>query len=300
MFLLNSQERLTVYANPARDLTAVQGKSGVVYPFYKSSGANSKSDQTWSPWMGYFDHHPKQETDPSFKGQVYMVKPSPSILSEEAKGIIKRYLGDNANNFIQRMGNDEALAISCSLGGGDWEKYPRLRAEIMQAESTKKFIIPELQVGTTLPLKIAPLPPTNEPIDFAGKKCVGKIVPAQANIASAMETATALASTGYVTAFSVQDKKQFPTTNQVNAIMAAKMVKPIPAEPAISISIPKTSKPPVPGVAAAPDPGTTALQLEQARKIREKYLSKLGIVKDKKPIEAPPNELGSGGMKFFK
>ncbi|KTD08727.1 hypothetical protein [Legionella jamestowniensis] len=279
MYRLNHPNRVTVYANPARDLMVIQGNSGVVYPFYKSSGHNSNSDQTWSPWMGYFEHHPLQKSDPSYNNQIYMVKPSPSTVSEEAQEIIKKYLGGNAGNFIQRMGNDEALALSCSLGGGDWDKYPLLRAEIMAAESTKKFMKP-LEITDVTRVDFPPIPSSKDPIPFVGIKCSGDVAPSQAVLATSMETITANVASGYVTTFSVQDKKQFPTTTQVNNLMALKAERVVSASAVIDDPLPKTKVSAKQSPSSSPSIKQEAM-LEHGRRIRERYLSKLGIVKDK-------------------
>ncbi|KTC86433.1 hypothetical protein [Legionella brunensis] len=284
MLRLNDPNRLTVYANPARDLVVIQGNSGVVYPFYKSSGRNSKSDQTWSPWMGYFEHHPLHKTNPSFNNQIYMVKPTPSTISEEAQGIIRKHLGSNADNFIRRMGNDEALALSCSLGGGDWDKYPLLRQEIMAAESTKEFI-KALTVAAIIPVDFPPIPSSKDPIPFNGIQYSGEVVPDQAILATSMETVTTKVAAGYVTAFSVQDKKQFPTTNQVNTLMALKAEKVALAATAVEGPLPKAKV----GSGSSPSVSNPAMQQEHGRIVRERYLSKLGIIKDK--YKKPPGDV---------
>ncbi|OCH98960.1 hypothetical protein A8135_09380 [Legionella jamestowniensis] len=41
-------------------------------------------------------------------------------IDDKIIGVITRYYEEIADSFIRRMGNDEALAISCSLGGGEW------------------------------------------------------------------------------------------------------------------------------------------------------------------------------------
>lgn len=293
MLQMNDPNRLTVYANPARDLVVIQGNSGVVYPFYKSSGKNSKSDQTWAPWMGYFDHHPLQRTDASYNNQIYMVKPTPCTVSAEAQGIIRKYLGGNADNFIQRMGNDEALALSCSIGGGDWAKYPLMRQEIMAAESTKKFV-KNLSIVAESAVDFPPIPSSTPTIAFDGIKCSGPVVPSQAILASSMESVTAKVASGYVTAFSVQAKKQFPTTTQVNAAMAQQAAREASVSATAEVSLPK-AKVGAPSSSAG-SVSNAAAQKEQARVIRERYLSKLGIIKDKykKASDDAPKELGAG------
>lgn len=298
MLKLNDRDRLTVYANPARDLVVVQGNSGVVYPFYKSSGVNSKSDQTWSPWMGYFDHHPMQKSDPSFKNQIYMVKPITSTLSEETQAIIKKHLGSNAGNFIQRMGNDECLAISCTLGGGDWDKYPLFKEEIMHAESTKQFIR-DIRIAGAKDVILPPMPSSKTPVPFEGVKCSGDVLPSHAIMAKSMEGLTAEVAAGYVTNYSVQNKQQFPTTAEVNAFVAPKAEKPSALASAVEISISKPKVVSGTSVEVSSSVGDQALQLEQGRKIRERYLSKLGIIKDQKPENPRPDPDGKGNRPGF-
>lgn len=85
MHTFNSGNKITVYKTGDRDLTVVKGVSGVLYPFYKSSGVNSGSSETWFPWMGYLEQHPLSKTDPTFNNKLYMVKPVERTLSEESK-----------------------------------------------------------------------------------------------------------------------------------------------------------------------------------------------------------------------
>ncbi|CEG59015.1 hypothetical protein [Legionella fallonii] len=212
MYHFKNKDRITIYENSARDMTVVQGNSTVIYPFYKSSGHNSQSDQTWFPWMGYFDLHPGQ------KNQLYMVKPNTQSMSASSIAIIQKYLGagDKATNFISRMGNDEALAISCSLGGGEWHKYPKFREEIITADATKSYIkLLELESVKKMVLKA---PKTNAPVSFKGKGCSGEAMEVQAAMATAMENVVSKETPKFVSAYSVQDKKRFPKTNELAGI----------------------------------------------------------------------------------
>ncbi|STX28857.1 Uncharacterised protein [Legionella beliardensis] len=211
MYRLSSQADITIYENPARDLTAVQGNSSVVYPFYKSSGNNSKSDQTWFPWMGYFDKHPKNPNE------LYMVKPDVKSLSAETKAIIRQHLGTNevSENLISRMGNDEALAISCSLGGGVWATYPKLREDIMMASATKDYI-KMLHVEAVKEMQVPPAQKGLTP--FIGKRYEGEAFDSHVGMATAMEGVVARQAAKFVSTYSVQDKGKFPKTQELESI----------------------------------------------------------------------------------
>lgn len=242
---LNYENRINIYTNPARDLTVVQGRSGVLYPFYRSSGLNSSCDSTWFPWMGYFDKHPQEPN------QIYMVKPSISDLSTESKEIINKYLGSKADAFINRIGNDESLAISCSIGEGVWKEYPDMRKEIMNSNATKPYL-KALIIDSTIPLEIQYKNTQRQ--RFRGKHTVVITSGLQAGMATAMEKATSEECTKYISKpffptakFSIQDKKEFPSQKNLKEMEQEK-----------------------------------EQHIKQARQIREKYLQKLGI---KRPQE---------------
>ncbi len=211
---------VTVYENKGRSLTVIKGNSGVVYPFYRSTGTNSHSDRTWFPWMGYFAHHPLHEK------QLYMVKPITQSLSEESKEIIRKYLGSAEKyvHFIYRMGNDESLTISCSLGGGEWAKHPKLREEIMYADSTRDYF-QVLRIRTVKSMKAPPRYPADDIDYFAGKNCSGLVLKSQAVIASAMEKIIDQISSRFSSSYSVQEKKNFPSTEELSDIIQPERVR---------------------------------------------------------------------------
>ncbi|KTD19040.1 hypothetical protein [Legionella jordanis] len=212
MFRLR-ERTLNAYVTQARTITVIKGNSGVLYPFYNSSGFNSKSLGTWFPWMGYLSY---PNDDPSTH-EVYMVKPVTKTVSEETAEIIKKHLKENADNFISRMGNDEAVAISCSLGGGEWDKFPKMREEIMEAKATSKFIKPVSNIIFRESF-IEDLTETekNTVIDFSGIACNGPVKNSHAKMASHMEAIINEESERYVSNYSIQQKKDFPSTDEVN------------------------------------------------------------------------------------
>ncbi|MCW8397774.1 hypothetical protein OQJ26_03095 [Legionella sp. PATHC038] len=220
MHTFNSGNKITVYKTGDRDLTVVKGVSGVLYPFYKSSGVNSGSSETWFPWMGYLEQHPLSKTDPTFNNKLYMVKPVERTLSEESKGIIRNHLGALADTFISRMGNDEALAISCSFGGGEWdkEKHPGFRNDILSAFSTKKFVLPIKEEDILYKeaiMESIPEVEKDEVVDFVGKGYEGQIMNSHAKMATHVENIIAQESDKYVSSYSIQDEQRFPTTEEI-------------------------------------------------------------------------------------
>ncbi|MCP0914021.1 hypothetical protein NKV53_06615 [Legionella sp. 27cVA30] len=127
-----------------------------------------------------------------------------------------------ADSFIRRMGNDEALAISCSLGGGEWDKYPEMRKEIMGANSTAKFIKPIEKITYTENL-VKDLSETEkeELTDFKGVACEGKVKRSHAEMATHLESIIQQESKRYVSKYFIQEEKDFPTTEQVNELVQA-------------------------------------------------------------------------------
>ena len=233
---------ITVYENNARGITVIQGNSGVVYPFYRSTGSNSQSDQTWFPWMGYFDYHPNHDH------QLYMVKPVTQSLSEKSKKIIQKYLGsgEKSMHFICRMGNDESLAISCSLGGGEWEKHPNLREEIRYAGSTLDYI-QMLRIVKFKSMETSSRYPADAIDYFSGKNCSGLVLKSQAVIARAMEKIVEQESLKFSSTYFVQDVKNFPLTEELRNIIKPERVASLsenyPNYPSSTLGIFNTSPP---------------------------------------------------------
>lgn len=202
-----------VYPVPGRHIMVLKGNSGVVYPFYKSTGTNSHSAETWFPWMGYFAAHPLVDNS------IVMVKPNTQSVSEELILIIFPYLAKRTAEFIYRMGNDEAIALSCILGGGEWEKYPLLREEILTAAVIqpflKKITMAVYDAGTTAAT-------TTELTQFNGKHYSGMVHNIEAMAAEQMERLTAEESSHYISPYLMQDKMIFPTTEQLQKLMKKK------------------------------------------------------------------------------
>ncbi len=207
---------ITAYVTQARTITSIKGNSTVVYPFYNSSGVNSNSMGTWFPWMGYFKH---PIDDPTCR-DLYMVKPVTRTVSAEAAAILTTHLKDDAPSFINRMGNDEALAISCSLGGGDWDKYPKMREEIMSASCTSKFIKP-IEKFTLNDRLVQELPEEekNQIVNFNGVACHSLAKKSHAEMAVHMEGIVQQESERYVSCYSIQKTQAFPTTDEVNGLV---------------------------------------------------------------------------------
>ncbi|WP_131783611.1 hypothetical protein [Legionella gresilensis] len=218
MYKFNSQNGLiTVYETAARDLTVIQGNSSVVYPFYKSSGKNSGIEGIWAPWMGYFKKHPEHDN------QVYMTKPGVSSLSPAVTEVIKRNCTEKeAASLIARMGNDEALAISCSMGGGIWAERPAFRAELQSVDCLKPYL-QAIEIGNTkkVPLVIG-AEEERQLVDFKGKRYKGKVLGNQAIMAKTMEEITAHESARFclsrTSTYLVQDNRSFPKTEQLARI----------------------------------------------------------------------------------
>ncbi|MGQ3889520.1 hypothetical protein ACQUW5_10870 [Legionella sp. CNM-1927-20] len=215
----NRKNVLKVYNTPARDLTVIKGVSGVVYPFYKSSGVNSKSDGTWFPWMGYFEPDPRGGADPVYANTINMAKPNTVSISGKLQDIIKEYLKEKAPLFIKRMGNDEALALSCCLGGGVWDTYPKLRVEISWEISTGRYI-KELRIGPQFDEKPQPLSKKDgeKLVDFKGIKYSGKVLRSQAEMAHLMEEITANEISELIYTYSIQQEGYFPLTSMLPEI----------------------------------------------------------------------------------
>ena len=258
---LDYENRINIYTNPARDLTVVQGQSGVLYPFYRSSGLNSSCDSTWFPWMGYFDKHPQEPN------QIYMVKPPISDLSNQSKKVIKKYLGSKAGAFISRMGNDESLAISCSIGEGVWEQYPDMRKEIMNSNATKPYL-KALIIDSTIPLEVQYKGSQRQ--YFKGRHSSVKTSGLQANMAIAMEKATSEECSKYISKpffptekFSIQDKKEFPSQKNLKKMEQEK-----------------------------------EQHIKYVRQIREKYLQKLGIKRPQVQVILKDSESNRGTPKI--
>ncbi|KTD67732.1 hypothetical protein Lste_0890 [Legionella steelei] len=141
-------------------------------------------------------------------------------LDDEIIKTIKEHYHAIANSFISRMGNDEALAISCSLGGGEWDKYPEMRQEIMNANATAKFIKPiEKLTYTESPIRVMTEPEKQELIDFKGIVCTGMVKRSHAEMATHMEKIIREESQRYVSTYFIQEKKKFPTSEQVNELV---------------------------------------------------------------------------------
>ncbi|WED43599.1 hypothetical protein [Legionella cardiaca] len=216
MHQFNRESRLTVYHMPGRNITVVQGNSGVVYPFYKSTGYNSQSDETWLPWMGYFAPHPLEEC----KNQLYMAKPGICSLSPEIIGILKKHLNQNTLNFIGRLGNDESLIISSCLGGGEWSRFPDLRKELMNLRTIKKYI-KHIEIASIKNIEL-PLSASRELVLFKGINCTHLVLASQAIVADKMESLTTEESSKYVSDFYVQDKERFPSLNDLTDLRDAR------------------------------------------------------------------------------
>lgn len=141
-------------------------------------------------------------------------------LDEKIIADIKEYYQNMANSFIRRMGNDEALAISCSLGGGEWDKYPEMREEIMKANSTAKFVKHiEKVTETDNPIRDMSPIEKDELVDFKGIACEGTVKRSQAEMATHLESITKQESQRYVSNYFIQEKRTFPTTEQVNDLV---------------------------------------------------------------------------------
>ncbi|KTD19094.1 hypothetical protein [Legionella jordanis] len=259
--------QINAYVTQARTIALIKGNSSILYPFYTSSGENSKSKDTWFPYMGYLDY----PDGDSSKGEVFMVKPVNRTVSTESAAIIKKYLAEEeakafinspdpdedtvktieklapgaakilysgldpdeeltaiikqhfegvAESFINRMGNDEALAISCSLGGGVWEKYPEMRDEIMSATPTAKFIKPiEKITYTESPIRNMSAEEKKQLVDFEGTVCKGKVKKSHAEMASHMESLIQKESQRFVSKYFIPAKKDFPSTQEANQLL---------------------------------------------------------------------------------
>lgn len=140
---------ITLYKFKERAITAIQGKSEIVYPFYSSSGVNSQYKDTYFPWMGYMGFNKKDHS-------LVMTKPVradsadsvDNYLSPKIQQVIRKHLGDSptTDSFIRRMGNDEALAISCSFNTGIWKENPNLYQEIFPLISSYHLTLDNIQV----------------------------------------------------------------------------------------------------------------------------------------------------------
>lgn len=215
--MCNGNHTVRIYCIPGRHMTAVKGNSGVVYPFYKSTGHNSESANTWFPWMGYFAAHPNPLRQISLRHSIYMVKPNTQSVSQELISIIETHLGESALNFIIRMGNDEAIALSCSLGGGVWNEYTILRQDILAAQA----IQPYLKTFTLIPYEteaITSLFPKGL-TQFNGQNYSGIVSTVEARAAKQMEQITAEECRRYGSTYVVQAKKFFPTTDDLQNLM---------------------------------------------------------------------------------
>lgn len=201
---LSRKISLNIYRTEARDLTVVRGKTGIIYPFYRSTGANSLYSDTWFPWMGYFDHHPQVEKE------LYMVKPDKAELSGEVLSLIGEVLGGNMPLFTARIGNDEALAISSSLGGGIWNIYPELCQTIQDCEAIEPYL---LGIINSLIIRIRAKRSKDPFSYFEGLQCTGSVCSAHAALAKLMEDITREEAYKLLEGarFSIQDKKEFPT-----------------------------------------------------------------------------------------
>ncbi|WP_419420090.1 hypothetical protein ACNVED_01985 [Legionella sp. D16C41] len=209
---------ITIYETAARNLTVVQGNSGVIYPFYKSSGKNSGFEGIWAPWMGYFAEHPKAAQ------QIYMVKPSTASLSSELIKIIEAHCTKlETESLMARMGNDEALAISCALGGGVWTERPSFCEAIKNAVCIKPFL-KEIIVHhvETVSLPTSDKENPAQTVNFKGKNYKGNVLKTQAEMATIMEKIITQESANIQTSkkfnYVIQDRKKFPTTKQLKNI----------------------------------------------------------------------------------
>lgn len=212
MHQFSDPNHITIYQIPGRYVTVIIGNSGIAYPFYQSTGINSDCSGTWFPWMGYFKQHPLSAENPAFLNQIYMVKPEKIGLSDALVDLIYKHLGQKAENFIYRMGNDEALAISCCLGHGEWEKYPELREAILTDKTTKKYLktfeIEDMDMQVSIPK-------TRKQILFNGLHCKVQIDASQAIVAQLMEKITSTQASKYLYLFSIQQKDEFPATKEL-------------------------------------------------------------------------------------
>lgn len=203
MHQFQSKECATIYQTSARDITVIKGNSGVLYPFYRSLGINSSFGNTWLPWMGYFDRHPEVNLE------LYMVKPPlPPEFSHDIEEIIHKFLKEKAPIFMGRIANEEALAISCSFGEGVWKTLPDFKKEIMQHPKIKEYL-KNFGVHQLIPVQISA--PTKRFARFAGIKYSGIVNGSHEKIASEMEKITKAECRKYVSFFSIQDRKEFPT-----------------------------------------------------------------------------------------
>lgn len=211
---------LTIYETNARDLTVIKGFTGIIYPFYRSSGTNSSCGDTWFPWMGYFNLLPETEK------QLYMVKPSliDIELSERPLELIKKFLGKRADIFIHRIGNDESLAISCSIGGGLWSEFPELQKAIKVSEAIKPYL---LRIEKELTITVEIPPPTQFFTFFTGIQCSASVCSGQAELAKLMERITTDEGKKLMhgSLFSVQDKKEFPGKAVLDSLRTTQTLK---------------------------------------------------------------------------
>lgn len=215
MYKMNNPNEIVIHVIPGRHLTVVRGNSGVVYPFYKSTGKNSECQDLWFPWMGYFDALPEQEIYPEYEHSIYMVKPSNPSLSQESISSIIKYLGAKAAVFMWRIGNDETLAISCSLGGGYWDELPEFKKAIMSSEATQKYI-KSLTIVANKEDRVTV--PGQSLVHFSGRFFSGTVKAVEAAAAVKMENITAEESKKYASVFSVQEQKHFPDNEQLDML----------------------------------------------------------------------------------
>lgn len=251
MHNFDNQGQFTVYITRGRDLTVIQGHSGVLYPFYRSSGHNSGSQNSWFPWLGYFNEHPL------LSHQIYMAKPPISDFSPEVHKILKEHLGlQAAENLILRMGNNEALALSCAIGGGVWNNEA-LKNAINECEALKSYR-KELSIYTTIQVEM-PLSDKSDR-EFRGKDCTVTVPSEQADVAEIMEKVTSQEIQKHLStlSFSIQDRKEFPSQQKLDELLLEK-----------NLSAARQVQPPL------------EENIAQARQIRERYLSTLGIQRDK-------------------
>lgn len=209
----DNQSSLLIYITEARDLTVVKGQTGIIYPFYRSTGTNSLYSDTWFPWMGYFDRHPQLEKE------LYMVKPDKIELSSHILVLIEKFLAENTLTFTARISNDEALAISCSIGGGIWSIYPELRLAIEASETIRPYLLSIINSPT---IRIRQANQSREPFSyFEGIKYTGFVFSAHATLALLMEKITRKEGGKLLAGarFSIQDKKVFPTRAELEEIL---------------------------------------------------------------------------------
>lgn len=207
MHQFQSKECATIYQTCARDITVIKGNSGILYPFYRSTGINSSFIDTWFPWMGYFDR------DPEVNIALYMVKPPlPPQFSRDIEGIICKFLDKTALVFMARMANEEALAISCSLGEGIWKTIPEFKKEIMQHPEIKKYL---KNFGEKQTIFVEISPPTKRFARFSGINYAGIVKASHEKVASVMEKIIKEECSKYISFFSIQDRKEFPSQNSI-------------------------------------------------------------------------------------